>query len=314
MTGKLQIAGEVYSDEASLKAYSVDMSHYSVKPRIVAVPANEDDLGKIIAYAKQESTPITPRGAGSNQSGSAVGAGIIVLFSKMNATIKKEGRRVRVQSGAIHQALDQQLAADGLRIPYDPTSRGFCTIGGNVATKASGLRSLKYGTADSALRSLRFFDAAHGLIDTSKGLPENLEEAIVELKKRLTQRQRSDGHLKSARQPQIQQRLQPEKPHTVRRTKRNRHPSYGGFGWYVGGFQRSRVGGSSHPQKAAVYTSSFSVPLTEAAPKKSQNWWLSNPQPSNSWTLTALICSEKQTKSTFPLTAKRFCSWNSTLT
>ena len=185
MRQNLQISGEVLADEASLKTYSMDMSHYSVKPQMVAIPANEDDIAKIIAYAKQESTPLTPRGAGSNQSGSAVGSGIIVLFSKMNAILKREGRRVRVQSGIIHQSLDQQLNIEGLRIPYDPTSRSFCTIGGNVATKASGLRSLKYGTVDSALRSMRFFDTAHGLIDTSERLPQNVEEAIIDLKNRL---------------------------------------------------------------------------------------------------------------------------------
>jgi FAD/FMN-containing dehydrogenase len=185
LAGKLQLAGEIYSDEASLKAYSTDMSHYSVKPQMVAVPANEQDIDMLIAYAKQNSIPITPRGAGSNQSGSAVGSGMIVLFSKMNAIAKRNGRRVRVQSGIIHRVLDQQLAADGLRIPYDPTSSGFCTIGGNVATKASGVRSLKYGTVDSALRSLRFFDVAHGLIDTQGRLPEAVEEAIADLKKRL---------------------------------------------------------------------------------------------------------------------------------
>ena len=77
------------------------------------------------------------------------------------------------------------MGLDGLRISYDPTSRGFCTIGGNVATKASGLRSLKYGTVDSALRSLRFFDTTHGLIDTKHDLPKNLEEEILGLKRRL---------------------------------------------------------------------------------------------------------------------------------
>jgi len=181
----LQISGEVLLDAASLKTYSTDMSHYSVKPQMVAIPENEDDIAKIVAYAKQESMPLTPRGAGSNQSGSAVGPGIIVLFSKMNAIIKREGRRVIVQPGVVHQFLDQQLGVDGLRIPYDPTSRSFCTIGGNVATKASGLRSIKYGTADSALRSLRFLDAAHGLIDTSERLPGKLEEAIIDLKNRI---------------------------------------------------------------------------------------------------------------------------------
>ena len=182
---QLQISGEVLTDGASIKKYSIDMSHYAVKPLMIAVPTNEEDLAKIIAYSKAEAVPITPRGGGSNQSGSAVGSGIIVLFSKMHAIIEREGRRVRVQPGVIHQQLDQQLNADGLRIPYDPTSRSFCTIGGNVATKASGLRSLKYGTVNSALRNLRFFDIEHGLIDTWHGLPGKLEEAIVDLKSRL---------------------------------------------------------------------------------------------------------------------------------
>lgn len=182
---RLQISGEVLTDEVSIKKYSTDMSHYTVKPMMIAVPANQEDLEKIIAFAKEETIPVTPRGAGSNQSGSAVGPGIIVLFSEMTATTMRNGRRVKVQPGKIHQQLDQQLNPEGLRIPYDPTSRSFCTIGGNIATKASGLRSLKYGTADSALRSVRFFDVAHGLVDTSAGLPEKLEEEIMDLKNRL---------------------------------------------------------------------------------------------------------------------------------
>ena len=185
MLRQLRISGEVLTDETSIERYSSDMSHYKVKPALIAIPADEEDLAKIIAFCKEQAMPITPRGAGSNQSGNAVGSGIIVLFSKMNATVKRNGRGVRVQSGVIHQVLDQQLNMDGLRIPYDPTSRSFCTIGGNVATKASGLRSLKYGTVDSALRSLRFFDTEHGLVDTSKGLPEDLEEKIIKLKNQL---------------------------------------------------------------------------------------------------------------------------------
>ncbi len=103
---QLQISGEVLTDEASIKRYSVDMSHYLVKPMMIAVPANQEDIAKIIAYSKEEAIPITPRGAGSNQSGSAVGPGIIVLFSKMNAITKRAGRRVKVQPGIIHQQLE----------------------------------------------------------------------------------------------------------------------------------------------------------------------------------------------------------------
>jgi FAD/FMN-containing dehydrogenase len=218
---QLQISGEVLTDEASIKSYSTDMSHYMVKPMMIAIPANQEDLAQIISYAKEQGIPITPRGAGSNQSGSAVGPGIIVLFSKMNVTTSRDGRRVKVQPGIIHQQLDRQLNIDGLRIPYDPTSSPFCTIGGNVATKASGLRSLKYGTVDWALRSLCFFDVAHGLIDTSQGLPENLKEAIVDLKNRL----RSDKetmnmlnarrNLKSSSGYNLQSFLEHEEPEEI---------------------------------------------------------------------------------------------------
>ncbi|HTY75138.1 MAG TPA: FAD-linked oxidase C-terminal domain-containing protein, partial [Candidatus Nanoarchaeia archaeon] len=65
------------------------------------------------------------------------------------------------------------------------SSRLFCTIGGNVATKASGLRSLKYGSVDAALKSLRFIDTKHGLVDTSEQLPEDLEKEIIALRNRL---------------------------------------------------------------------------------------------------------------------------------
>jgi len=182
---QLRISGEIFSDETTINAYSFDMSHYHVKPKMIAVPANEEDIARIVAYSKEERVPITPRGAGSNQSGSAVGRGIIVLFSKMTGIMKRDGRKVMVQPGIVHQRLDQELNVDGLRIPYDPTSRSFCTIGGNVATKAGGIRSLKYGTVDSALRSLSFMDVSHGLIHTSEGLPQDMEKTIVHLKNQL---------------------------------------------------------------------------------------------------------------------------------
>ncbi len=182
---ELWISGEVFSDEASLIRFSADMSHYAIKPKLVVVPRNEADIAEIVVYAKQEKLPLTPRGAGSNQSGSSVGSGIVVLFSKMISLNAKQGRRVKVQPGIVHQQLDLQLHKDGLRLPYDPSSRMFCTIGGNVATKASGLRSIKYGNVDSALKSLRFYDTTHGLIDTSNRLPETFEKAILQLRDRL---------------------------------------------------------------------------------------------------------------------------------
>jgi glycolate oxidase len=182
---QLEISGEVLTDTTALQKYASDMSHYSLLPKVVAFPRNEEDLSAILAYAMEEKVPLTPRGAGSNQSGSSVGSGILTLFTKMNAVLSRQGNRVRVQPGVIHQQLDQQLHKERLKLPYDPSSRMFCTIGGNVATKASGLRSLKYGNVDAALKKARFLDPAHGLVDTSKPLPADLEKAILQLKEKL---------------------------------------------------------------------------------------------------------------------------------
>jgi FAD/FMN-containing dehydrogenase len=181
----LNIKGSVLDDEDSLETYSKDLSGYKVKPKMVITPEDEEDILKIIEYSKTNSIPVTARGSGSNQSGSAVGSGIIILFHQMNHMITNRGAIVKVQPGIVYGTLDTEMRKSGLRIPYDPTSRGFCTIGGNVGTKASGLRSVKYGTTDDSLRSVKFLDTKHGLVDTSEVLPSDLRDAILKLRDRL---------------------------------------------------------------------------------------------------------------------------------
>src|SRR5690606_33811670 len=53
--------------------------------------------------------------------------------------------QVTVQPGVITQVLQEAVAAKGLYYPPDPSSRGSCTIGGNLAENAGGPRAVKYG-------------------------------------------------------------------------------------------------------------------------------------------------------------------------
>lgn len=186
------IRGEVRTDEASIETYSRDWSHYRVRPKMVAVPADTADVLEIVEFGKERSIPITARGAGSNQSGSAVGEGIIVLSSRLNRILSRNGRRVLVQPGIIYDTLDAEVRGSGLRLSYSPTSRGFCTIGGNVGTRASGIHGIKYRNADNALRSVQFVDPVHGLVDTNGELPRSLEDDIAALAGRI----RNDGEVK----------------------------------------------------------------------------------------------------------------------
>jgi glycolate oxidase len=54
-------------------------------------------------------------------------------------------RRVVVQPGVVFADLEKALATSGFFFPPDPASGSVCTLGGNVATNAGGLRGAKYG-------------------------------------------------------------------------------------------------------------------------------------------------------------------------
>jgi FAD/FMN-containing dehydrogenase len=182
---KPNIKGNVHDDEDWRKRYSMDMSRYRIMPALVAFPEDEEDLIALMEYSKKNNISITPRGAGSNLSGSAVGAGMVILFEKMNKLLKIEGNTVRVQPGIVYNKLNKEVEEKGLLLPYNPSSRAFCTIGGNVGTKASGLRSIKYGNTNDRIRNIRFVSPEYGIVDTREGLPLKLKEAIVDLRERI---------------------------------------------------------------------------------------------------------------------------------
>lgn len=182
---KPNIKGRIFDDETWRSRYSMDMSRYKIMPTLVAFPEDEEDVIALLKYSKENNMSITPRGAGSNLSGSAVGHGMVVVFEKMNRVLGVKGNLVRVQPGIVYNILNKHAEKHGLLLPYNPSSRAFCTLGGNVGTKASGLRSIKYGNTNNGIRSIRFVNPIYGIVDTKEGLPADLKNAILELRKRL---------------------------------------------------------------------------------------------------------------------------------
>src|SRR5256886_17043209 len=71
-------ADKVKDDFPTITAYSVDASIYKVVPKAVVTAETEDDIAATVAYAVSAGVPITPRAAGTNLTGSAVGEGIIL--------------------------------------------------------------------------------------------------------------------------------------------------------------------------------------------------------------------------------------------
>jgi glycolate dehydrogenase FAD-linked subunit len=155
------IAGpeNVVSDEAGLLAYAYDATRLKGTPQAVVRPGTEEEVSKILSLASERGIPVIPRGAGSGLSGGAVAksGGIVLSFERMSRILSIDvGNRIAtVQPGVVTGDLQRAVEERGLFYPPDPGSLAFCTIGGNVAENAGGMRAVKYGVTRDYVTALR---------------------------------------------------------------------------------------------------------------------------------------------------------------
>lgn len=154
---KLLRPEQVKWDWATLKAYSVDASIYKISPQVVVLPQTEADIDLVVDYAMRVGASLTPRAAGTNLTGSAIGSGIIVDISRMNRILEvnQEEQWARVQPGLVLAEFNKQLAPMGMMYGPDPSSGEMCKLGGMLANNSSGPRTLRYGSVKDTVRSLR---------------------------------------------------------------------------------------------------------------------------------------------------------------
>jgi len=147
-------------------------------PAAVAVPADAEDVGPLAAWAKRTGAALIPRGSGSGMAAGAVGPGVMVDLSRLQAIgpVQVDARRIVVGAGALRGAIDKAARAVGLRFPVDPSSGAFCTIGGMVAANAAGARTLRFGATRPWVMGVRcvFDDGSDAWIHRDRALPTQL--------------------------------------------------------------------------------------------------------------------------------------------
>jgi glycolate oxidase len=121
----------------------------SFPPDVVVRPRSTAAVAAVVRICAREGIPITPIGGRTGLSGGAlsVHGGVGLALDRMDRilAIDEENLQVTVEPGVITQVLQEAVAAKGLYYPPDPSSRGSCTIGGNLAENAGGPRAVKYG-------------------------------------------------------------------------------------------------------------------------------------------------------------------------
>lgn len=171
--------GYFREDELARAVYSEAAGIGRAIPAAVAVPVDAEDVVVLVKWAAETGTSLIPRGSGSSMSGGAIGTGVVVDLSRINhlGRIDERDRTVWAEPGVLWSTLDVAARRKGLRFPVDPSSGDFCTLGGMVATNASGAHSLRYGATRAWVNAIDcvFSDGDRAIVTRGEPAPRRIE-------------------------------------------------------------------------------------------------------------------------------------------
>ena len=139
----------IHSRDAMEKYGSDETEDLNFMPELVVKPSETAQIAAILKYCNERGIPVTPRGGGTGLSGGAlpVFGGIVLSMERFHRIlhIDEQNQQAVVEPGVITQVLQEACMEKSLYYPPDPSSRGSCFIGGNLAENAGGPRAVKYG-------------------------------------------------------------------------------------------------------------------------------------------------------------------------
>ncbi len=168
----------VITSREEVDPYSHDETeHLKFFPDIVLKPRTALEISAILTICNEERIPVTPRGGGTGLSGGALPqhGGVLLSTERMNSIIEIDEKNLQVitEPGVITEVLQDAVKAKGLFYPPDPSSRGSCFIGGNVATNSGGPRAVKYGVVKDYVLNLEVVLASGEIIWTGANVLKN---------------------------------------------------------------------------------------------------------------------------------------------
>ena len=137
--------------DAAAAPYAVD----DVLPGLVALPEDEAQVADVLRLADEHGATVFPRGGGSHTPLGATPERVDVVLSverlRRQLAYEPGDMTTTVQAGMPLGELQGVLKAQGQFLALDPPATAATTIGGVIATNASGPRRLLYGTARDAV-------------------------------------------------------------------------------------------------------------------------------------------------------------------
>ncbi len=163
LTQKLKtiFQGEIDTSDQTKQAYSHDASLFELIPQMVVFPKDTRDVQNLVKFVVEHKKDnpelsITPRSAGTDMSGGAIGESIVADFTKYFMHITEMGpTRAQVQPGVYFRDFDKKCVELEAMLPCYPASRDLCTLGGMVSNNSGGEKSLEYGKTANFVTELQ---------------------------------------------------------------------------------------------------------------------------------------------------------------
>lgn len=176
--------GDIDMSYAGRLVAATDNSIYQQLPQAVLYPKSQQDVRCIMRTAarpKFRGVRFAPRGGGTGTNGQSLTPGVVIDLSRYLTKVLElnvaEGW-VRVEGGIVKDALNAVLAPHGYFFAPDTSTSNRCTIGGMIATDASGQGSLVYGKTSDHVLALRSV-LANGEVLTSAPVDISEAEALA---------------------------------------------------------------------------------------------------------------------------------------
>lgn len=154
-------SGDIDQSDETRETYSHDASLFELKPKTVVFPKDSSDIQKLVGWVAEHKSDvpdlsITPRSAGTDMSGGAIGDSIVADMTKyMNQLTEVSAESARMQPGLHFRDFDKKTAEYDAMMPTYPASRELCTVGGMVSNNSGGEKSLQFGKTANFITELK---------------------------------------------------------------------------------------------------------------------------------------------------------------
>ena len=162
-------ADHVVSTEAVREQHATGESyHHAGLPDLVVFPGSTDEVVAVVRACRERRVPLVPFGAGTSLEGQVVPleGGVSIDLTRLDRILRLsiEDLDVTVQAGVTRKQLDARLRPEGVFFPVDPGADA--TVGGMVATGASGTTTVRYGAMRDNVLSLTVVTADGNVVRT----------------------------------------------------------------------------------------------------------------------------------------------------